>query len=91
MNQGKKKPFKWKGEKPFKVVRKNFFVLRAHAGASADTGTGWDEVGLHGMLPRDPDLTCTSVQCLGTGNFHLPGQNMLIVLVPELPCMCYPW
>lgn len=90
MNQGKKKPFKWKGEKPFKVLRKNCFVRRAYAGVAAGTGTGWDDVGLHGMLPRDPDLTCASVRCFGTGNFHISGQNMLIVLIiraalPVLP------
>lgn len=74
----------------FLVLRKNFFVRRAYAGASAGTGTVWDDVGLHGMLLRDPDLTGTSVQSFGTGNFHLPGQNMPTVLIPELPCVCYP-
>lgn len=69
----------------FLVLRKNCFVQRVYAGASAGTGTVWDDVGLHGMLLRDPDLTCTSVQCFGTGNFHLPGQNTLIVLIVELP------
>lgn len=74
----------------FLVLRKNCFVRRVHAGAAAGTGTVWDDMGHHGMLLRDPDLTCTSVLCFGTGNFHLPDQNMLILLIPELPWLCYP-
>lgn len=74
----------------FLVLRKNFFVRWAYVGASVGTGTVWDDVGLHRVLLRDPDLTCTADQSFGTGNFHLPGQNISTVLIPELSCVCYP-
>lgn len=84
----------------FLMLRKNCFVQSAHTWLCPQLHAwghgciqlhgGVKDIGLNEMLPRDPNITCISMLCFGTGNFQLPGQDHVNTVHPRAALQMFP-